>query len=376
MYSTIYYATVGQVQDFIKDRLSKDKTVTPFPEALIQLQKRQQLSTQKLPFPPFHDNMSDDEFNSMIRAFPFNASQIIDHYSSLPELQLVDENEMIPFGKDVFCVKNVSNVDETPHWHDYFEIFYAFSGSFKLVFEHESITLVEGDLCILSPKSTHSMLNVPDRLIMTIIARKSTFDAIFGSLMFNKSLISLFFRNALYNGRQSNYLLLRTGPSPALRRTVQQLAYESNRDDPYANACSIGLLNLFLAQAMREYSDTIRMYNLENFTEKSFDFALILQYIQQNYRTVTLASLAKAFHFSEAYLSKLIMKNLGQGFSSVIRNLKMMRSTELLVNTPMKISEIAEQVGYESVDHFSRTFKKVYEISPHEYKLQNAKRDF
>lgn len=369
MNSTILYATPGQVQDYIMEQQIKTRSITTFPEALIQLKQKNRLLTVKPEMPVFRDGMSTDEFNDLMRNCPFNASQIINGYLGHPGEELVEENEMIPLGKDVFCVKNLPQVDESAHFHDYFEIMYVYEGSFKLIFEHDALNLTEGDIVIIAPHSSHSMLNVPESLILTLVARKSTFDGIFGSLLNNKSLISLFFRNTLYNPRQANYLLLRTGPSATLRRTVQQLAYEGSREDPYANACSIGLLNLFLAQALREYSDTIRLYNLEGFSEKTFDFALILQHIQQNYRTISLASLARSFHFSEAYLSKMIHRNMGEGFATVIRSLKMSKAIEYLLNTSMKINEIAEQVGYDSVDHFSRTFKKLYKVSPHDYRI-------
>lgn len=38
------------------------------------------------------------------------------------------------------------------------------------------------------------------------------------------------------------------------------------------------------------------------------------------------------------------------------------------MNTPMKVSEIALAVGYDSVDHFSRTFRRVYGAPPQQYK--------
>ena len=83
---------------------------------------------------------------------------------------------------------------------------------------------------------------------------------------------------------------------------------------------------------------------------------------------MTLSSLAKAFHFSETYLSKLIRKKMNQSFTEVLRTLKMNHAMEYLLNTSMKVSEIADAVGYDSVDHFSRTFRKVYGVPPQEYK--------
>ena len=46
----------------------------------------------------------------------------------------------------------------------------------------------------------------------------------------------------------------------------------------------------------------------------------------------------------------------------------MTNAISLLTNTNLKIGEIAEQVGYNSADHFSRVFRQTYNMSPKEYK--------
>ena len=204
------------------------------------------------------------------------------------------------------------------------------------------------------------------------MVRRSTFDSLFGNLLTQKDLVSLFFRNSLYETKRANYILIKTGNDPLTIYTMQQLTYESNLVDNYANDCAVSLLNLYLARALRAASAAITLYHYEGYSERDFDFALVLQYIQQNYRTVTLSSLAKTFHFSETYLSKLIRKNLNQSFTDVLRTLKMNHALEYLMNTQMKISEIADSVGYDSVDHFSRTFRKVYGAPPQEYKKKQT----
>jgi YesN/AraC family two-component response regulator len=149
---------------------------------------------------------------------------------------------------------------------------------------------------------------------------------------------------------------------------MRQLIYECNVRDGYANDCAVSLLNLYLARALRAASAEVTLHHYEGYSERDFDFSLVIHYIQHNYRTVTLSSLAQAFHFSETYLSKLIHRKMGQSFTEVIRGLKMNHAMEYLTNTSMKISEIADAVGYDSVDHFSRTFRKVYGVRPQEYK--------
>ena len=44
-----------------------------------------------------------------------------------------------------------------------------------------------------------------------------------------------------------------------------------------------------------------------------------------------------------------------------------------LTNTSLKIGEIAEAVGYNSSDHFSRVFRSTYKMSPQNYRSQYQK---
>ena len=101
------------------------------------------------------------------------------------------------------------------------------------------------------------------------------------------------------------------------------------------------------------------------------DFSLVLQYIQHNYKTLTLSSLADFFHYSEPHLSTLIKQNTGSNFTDLIKNLRLRDAKNLLINTNMKINEIAEQIGYNSADHFSRVFRQTYKMSPADYRKQN-----
>ena len=262
-------------------------------------------------------------------------------------------------------------------YHNYFELTYIVRGSCSFHFEGERIVLREGNICITSNLAWHEAAPRPDCLAVAIVARKSTFDSLFAGLLSRQDLVSLFFRKCLRDQGHPNYVLLHTGKDPALFRTMHELVYESNLTDDYSNECCVNLLNLFLARALRASAANVTLRSYDGYSQQSLDFSMILHYIQQNYRTATLSSLADAFHFSEAYLSKLIQRNMGQSFTEVLRQLKMERAEELLRNTELKIVEISQSVGYESVDHFTRTFRKVYGIPPREYRAihQTNKRE-
>lgn len=363
-----YYATPRQVQDLAIQKHRTYQTHITFPDGLAELLIHGKLSTEAPPMPAFRENMTADEFDRFLLDIPFNIENIIQHAGRFHSDPNIDEAEIFPPGMDIFCFKHLPYMHEVPHTHEYFELTLLYQGTYRLLFENESLIMSEGDLCIIPPLSPHNQPLDPSCLAIGVCVRKSTFDDIFGNLLTQKDLVSTFFRNSLYGSMKANYLRMKTQLTPKIQNLIQLLVYESNQKDAYANMCSISLLNLFLIQILRKYSDTITFYNFEAYAQEDFDFALILQYIQQNYKTVTLSSLAKTFHFSEAYMSKFIQKHVNQNFVSLLRDLKMNKAQHYLTKTSMKISEISEQLGYGSVDHFSRTFKKYYGLSPSDYR--------
>lgn len=54
----------------------------------------------------------------------------------------------------------------------------------------------------------------------------------------------------------------------------------------------------------------------------------------------------------------------------MIQTLKLNKAIELLSSTDLKIRDISDAIGYENDTHFIRTFKKVYGISPNQYRDQ------
>lgn len=365
------YTTIGMVHDYIVEKHQTTQQGISFPAALDALRAKGALRNTPPVSPPFYADMDIEAFRQFLWQLPIEANSILPQAHTFMNDPTIAEGVLFPENRDVFCFLNMPYIVTLAHSHNFFEITYVLKGSCTFLFEGESATLTAGDICIVSPGSSHSLPLEPDCVALATVVRRSTFDSMFANLLAQKDLLSRFFRNSLYNTRRANYILLKTGNDPLVFSTIRQLTYECYQADNYANNCAVNLLNLYLARALRAASNAITMYHYEGYSERDFDFALVLQYIQQNYRTVTLSSLADTFHFSETYLSKLVTKNMNQNFTEVLRTLKMNHAMDYLMNTSMKISEISDAVGYDSVDHFSRTFRKVYGMPPLEYRKQH-----
>lgn len=70
------------------------------------------------------------------------------------------------------------------------------------------------------------------------------------------------------------------------------------------------------------------------------------------------------FHLSRSYLARLFKQYFQMTPTAYINNEKMHYAGELLQNTDMNISEIAEYLGYCDVFYFSRLYKRTFGVPP------------
>ena len=97
------------------------------------------------------------------------------------------------------------------------------------------------------------------------------------------------------------------------------------------------------------------------------------QFIQENYtEDLSLGQVAAAVHTSIFYFCKLFRKVTGTTFTEFVSRTRIEKAKNLLLNPNLRISEIAYEVGFQSLTHFNRVFKKIIGQSPTEYRGQLA----
>lgn len=96
-------------------------------------------------------------------------------------------------------------------------------------------------------------------------------------------------------------------------------------------------------------------------------------YISEHYAEhLSLQDVADHCYVSQWHLSKLLNHHLGQTLYDLLNNVRISKAKELLEEPSLRISEIAEQVGYTDTAHFSRVFKKIVSMSANEYRNKNC----
>jgi AraC-like DNA-binding protein/ligand-binding sensor protein len=85
---------------------------------------------------------------------------------------------------------------------------------------------------------------------------------------------------------------------------------------------------------------------------------------------LSLGQVAKAVNTSTFYFCKMFKKVTGINFTDYLSRVRIEKSKNLLLNPNLRVSEIAFEVGFQSLTHFNRVFKKILGQSPTEYRAQ------
>lgn len=94
-----------------------------------------------------------------------------------------------------------------------------------------------------------------------------------------------------------------------------------------------------------------------------------LRCIDDHYReNLSVSDIAGRIGVNASYLSRIFREETGNTIIHTINEKKLSRAREYLVQTDMKIYEIAEILGFENVTYFSHFFKKHTGLSPKDYK--------
>jgi len=94
-------------------------------------------------------------------------------------------------------------------------------------------------------------------------------------------------------------------------------------------------------------------------------------YIQEHQtEELSLNQVAKAVNMSSYYFCKMFKKITGINFTAYVARVRIEKSKNLLLNPNLRVSEIAFEVGFQSLTHFNRVFKKILGQSPTEYRAQ------
>ena len=287
------------------------------------------------------------------------------------EIELLKKNasevEAKTISMDSYCAIPDQKVTICPHYpgaidgyhaHDFYEINFVKRGECVNFVEEKALYMPEGSLILMHTDIFHCLYSPKGSEIYNLLIRKDWFHDVIS-------------RHPLPDTAMGSFARQATSPSypeyvffPIISEITAKLLYELYRGGPGMTLMLEGGALICLREML------IDQNALLSSSMRSSDDVMVkmLSYINANFNTVTLSSLSAHMGYSRTHICRMFQRLLGKSFGDVIGNIRREHAEFLLRTTDKTISSIAISVGYDSVEHFSRLFKRQTGISPGEYR--------
>ena len=231
--------------------------------------------------------------------------------------------------------------------HPMAELTYVDQGALHSVADGQDLLLKQGDLVIYGPDQWH--MQYAD---IGVAPRFVTISFEVGGVELSPLL------NRKFTAPQNVVTLL------------QNMLREQERMDAYSGDIILSQLNLLLLMLLREAAaprggklQTSNAIHSENEIIRQAQ-----QYVSSHIREkLSVPLVARQVDVSPSYLTALFHKNLQISPGEYIRRIKLQESKQMIRENNLNFTEIAAELQYSTVHHFSRQFKEKFGITPTEY---------
>ncbi len=131
-----------------------------------------------------------------------------------------------------------------------------------------------------------------------------------------------------------------------------------------------GWIYLILAEYLHHESGDKRKDKKKSYAEDYVRKAT--KYIHENYaKKLTLDTIASSVGLTSGYLQRLFRENCNTSIIEYLLRYRMEAACKMLVETETSVQEISVLVGYSDIKNFHYSFKKIFGITPFQYRLSH-----
>ncbi len=243
------------------------------------------------------------------------------------------------------------------HYHPYFELFYLLKGSCRIFADHSLFFASEGEMVILPPSTLHRTQyeNQVERITVSFTESFChDFDDVLGKGFFenNFSMRKLTFDSVTRN---------------KLNDLLAEIAVEKQKNDQFSKANIKALFaraGILLARTLKQSGG-----GAGGIGQAEMSIETAARFIFENYgKDITLQEAAEVAGMRDTYFSRKFQEVTGYGFKEYLTSLRIQHSQEMLLNSSLTITQIADACGFASSNYFGDAFKKLTGTSPREFR--------
>lgn len=255
--------------------------------------------------------------------------------------------------------RSADNPLQPNHYHQYYEIFYLFSGSCRYLLKDTLYSLEKGDLAFIAPGELHHSVYYPgiDCEVGTLYFKQDfLFPPLFAHLGEENMPPHRSFRGTVPGLYQEEFESLFT--------RILSESRQIDEHSPSFMTCFLNELLLFLSR-----HSVISESEPDLVNAKDADIMSAAKYIYRNFKKpLTLQQAADVAGLSTTYFSRKFKLLTGMGFKEYLNYIRLKHAAAALLTTDSSITDIALEYGFNDSSYFKDLFKKEYGKSPREYR--------
>ncbi|MDC7241362.1 MAG: AraC family transcriptional regulator [Spirochaetales bacterium] len=250
----------------------------------------------------------------------------------------------------------------SPHYHPDYQLQLIYSGDGISHLNGEEFSLTKGSIMLIPMGSTHDY-HVHSKEGMKTLELKFTTE--------DEEMIHLL----------SQLSTMMTDSENKLFEIMSRIVLEGQRKDFYYKQMSHALLlECILTLYRMEKKMLIPVFeggprHYEKNPDRLDLMDRVDEFIAMNiHKKISLGELSKYCGYNQEYIYRHIRKKTGMSAIGYVNNRKFERSKQMIIHTDLSLSEIAWNLGFETLQYFSRFFKEHAGISPSAYsqKVRNT----
>ncbi len=232
-----------------------------------------------------------------------------------------------------------------PHLHKELEVIYVEYGTARAVIDGRAYELKKGDLLILFPNQSHYYHVPPMQGKFWILILPPHI------LMEMENVVRDFLP-------EENVFPVENGST--LEYYLQKMIAA---DQPYW----LSEIGAYAILTMKEILTRIKLVPKKNYSKDALKS--ILEYCCTHFtEELSLEMLSRELHMNKSYISQVLNQQTKMSLRSFVNTLRVDAACRMLRNTDRSITEIAQDVGYDSIRSFNRAFAGITSMTPKDYR--------
>lgn len=267
-------------------------------------------------------------------------------------------------------MSRISNYQTPPHAHDAWEFVFCSQGVVHTVHGNEESTLKTNQIILHPPRQEHHLRIDQDESSIFVLAFECNSETL--KLLQNKTL-----RVDQSQRRMLMMIIHELGNAFELENGQLQICdFHPSRHQILGSEQMItGYMEGFLIGLLRDVTNQHEQCWDAVTLEKALENRLsseIKSYIEHHIsERITLADLAAHVHYSRSYITDQFQKSSGMSIARYISERRIEKAKQMLSEGRFSVSQISENLGFSTVQYFSKCFKDAVGCSPSVYaKLQ------